>query len=386
MPGPFKVFRPLMLVIPRGVEKEVRWRNDKRGVYGIELRLDDESYVDFDFSDWIAEDGTIRTLVPAKSISPIQIDDFRVGITGIQASSIFAKWYDTTFTPRLVIEGWQRHGNLIPFDEIVPNLIYRDVALMHDYRYTCMFPSWDVCLTLPVYLLLCEDIPDFEVRLSDVTELGDQIRKSLKGISAGRKQREVEYQNLESFLEKLHSLEDELSLALNAIRSGYDVRFGERGGPDLYVNSVPCELKSRFPVTDGEDIEVRVPENFTILDIYRLFILEIKQAERALRKSRIFFNNLSRTGAGMAYTAASDQERKKGKPPFRGFYEMQTSLRVMIHLALELQKEGEKAIVPYTRYVGPDSRYMIPIPIPLTKFQEAKELEYPRGRNRSSST
>lgn len=381
---PFKVFRPLLLVIPKGVKEELRWRNDKRGVYGIELRLDGRSYVDFDFSDWIAEDGTIRPLLPTESISPKQIDDFRVGIRGIQASSIFTKWYDTTFTPKLIIEGWRRHGDLIPFDEIVPNLIYRDVVLMHDYRYTCMFPSWDVSLTLPAYLLLCEDIPGFEARLSDATELGDQIRKSLKGISARRRRGKAEYQKLELFLEKLHSLEDELSLALNVLRSGYDVRFGERGGPDLYVNSVPCEQKSRFPTTDGRDIEVRVPEGFTTLDIYRLFVLEVKQTGKAFRKSKIFFNNLSRTGAGMAYTAAVDRERKKGKPPFRGFYEMHASLRAMIHLALELQKEWGKIIVPYTRYVGPDSRYMIPIPIPLTKYQEVMELERPHGKNRFS--
>ncbi|TET91587.1 MAG: hypothetical protein E3J35_02440 [Methanomassiliicoccales archaeon] len=386
IPAPFKVFRPLRLAIAKGVKEELRWRNDKRGVYGIELRLDGRSCIDFDFSDWIAEDGTIRRLLPTESISPIQIDDFQVGIRGIQASSITAKWYDTTFTPRLIIEGWRRHGDLIPFDEIVPNLIYRDIVLMHDYRYTCILPSWDVSLTLPAYLLLCEDIPGFEARLSDVTELGDQIRKSLKDISARRRRGKAVYQNLELFLEKLHALEDELSLALNVLRSGCDVRFGERGGPDLYVNSIPCEQKSRFPMTDGRDIEVRVPEGFTIVDVYRLFVLEVKQTKRAFRKSGIFFNNLSRTGAGMAYTEAVDRERKKGKPASRGIAEMQTSLRVMIHLALDLQKEWGKVIVPYTRYVGPDSRYTIPIPIPLTKYQEVMELERPHGRNRSSPT
>jgi hypothetical protein len=247
-----------------------------------------------------------------------------------------------------------------------------------------MFPSWDVCLTLPAYLHLCEDIPGFEARLSDVTELGDQIRKSLKGISAKRGEERAEYQNLELFLEKLHALEDELSLALSILRSGYEVRFGERGGPDLYVNSIPCEQKSRFPTTDGKDIKVRVPERFTIVDVYRLYLLEVKQTPRAFRKSRIFFNNLSRTGAGMAYTEAVDWERTKGKPPLRGIAEMETNLRVMIHLALDLQKEWKKVIVPYTRYVGPDSRYTIPIPIPLAKYQEVMEMEHPRSKSRSS--
>jgi len=374
----------LYLAIPRKVKEEFRWRNDKRGVYGIELRLDGRSCIDFDFSDWITEGGTIRHLFPTESISPIQIDESRVGIQGIQASSIISNWYDTTFTPGLIVEGWRRHGDLIPFEEIVPHLIYRDIVLMHDYHYTCMLPSWDVSLTLPAYLLLCEDIPGFEARLSVITELGDQVRKSLKGLSAKRSRQGAKYQDLQLFLEKLHALEDELSLALNIRRSGYEVRFGERGGPDLYVNSIPSEQKSRFPMTDGSDIEVKLPEGFTIIDVYRLFVLEVKQAEKALRKSGIFFHNLSRTGAGMAYTEAVNRERVKGQSSSFGIGGMQAGLRMMIHLALALQTEWGKVIFPYTKYVGPDSRYTIPIPIPLTKYLEVMGLEHQRPPIRST--
>jgi len=128
---------------------------------------------------------------------------------------------------------------------------------------------------------------------------------------------------------------------------------------------------------------VRVPEGFTIVDIYRLFVMEVKQTEKAFRRSDIFFNNLSRTGAGMAYTEVVDREGTKGKPPSRGIARIHPNFRLMIHLALALQKEWGKVIVPYTRYMGPDSRYRIPIPIPLSKYQEVMELERPSGKNRS---
>ncbi len=311
------------------------------------------------------------------SVHPTQIDEFRVGVEGIQASSVIAKWYDPTFTPGLIIEGWRRHGGLIPFEQIVPHLIHRDVVLMHDYFYTCILPSWDVCLTLPAYMLLCEDIPGLKARLAYLTELGDQVRTSLKVLSDKRGRGGTRYNDLQAFLEKLHALEDELSLALNIHRSGCDVRFGERGGPDLFVNSVPCEQKSRFPTTDGSDVEVKLPEGYTIIDVYRLFVLEVKKTQRAFRKSGIYFNNLSRTGAGMAYAAAVDRERKEEKSPVRGIAGIQASLPLMIHLALALQREWDKVIVPYTRYTGPDSRYTIPVPIPLPKYQEVMELERP---------
>ena len=377
VPGPFKVFRPLYLALPKDVKDEVCWHRDVRGVYGIELRLNGVSCIDFDFSDWISEDGTVRDPTPSRSISPVCLDETRIGIDGIQASSIITRWYDKDFGPKLIVEGWRRHEGLLPFQEILPHLIHRDVVLMHDYRYTCMLPSWDVCITLPAYLLLCEEIPGFRSRLSVATELGDQIRKSMRGLSSARSWGLAEYGGLESFLEKLHALEDELSLALNAHRSGYNVHFGERGGPDLYVNSVPCEQKSRFPTTSGEDIEVRLPEGYTVVDVYRLLVMEVKQAERALAKSAIYFNNLSRTGAGMAYTETIARERKKRDSPERILAVAHASPRVMIRLALELQQEWKKVIVPYTRYVGPDSRYTMPIPIPLAKYQEVMALERP---------
>ena len=373
---PFKVFRPLYLAIPPGVKREISWRTDKRGVFGIELRLDGESLINFDFSDWITEDGTIRHLFSTEPISPVEIDASRVGIQGVRASSIVSTWYDATFTPKVIVEGWRRHGNLIPFGEIVPHLIHRDVVLMHDYRYTCMLPSWDVCLTLPAYLLFCADISGFETRLSVLTELGDQIRKSLKGLTGERIRGRAKFEDAQQFLEKLHALEDELSLALTLFRAGFSVRFGERGGPDLYVNSVPCELKSRFPTNDGTDVEVHVPEGYTILDVYRLFILEVKKAEEALAKSRIFLANLSRTGAGMAYTEAVVQEKRSVDPSARKYAHLQADLRVMTALALGLQKKHGKLILPYTRYVGPDSRYTSPFPISLAKYQEAIATEH----------
>jgi len=327
----------------------------------------------------------IRRPLPTESISPKRIDDSRVGIRGIQASSIIAKWYDTAFTPELIVEGWQRHAGLIPFGEIVPHLVHRDVVLMHDYYYTCMLPSWDVCLTLPAYMLLCEDVPGFKDRLSYVSELGDQVRTSLKILSAESGPGGARYDNLEAFLEKLHALEDELSLALSLHRSGFDVRFGERGGPDLFVNSVPCEQKSRFPLNDGTDIEVKVPDGYTIIDVYRLFILEVKKTRPAFKKAGVYFTNLSRTGAGMAYTEAVSKEKKGGRAPSRTIAKLHKEFRVIIHLALDFQKEWGKVIVPYTRYVGPDSSYTIPIPIPLAKYEEVISLERPGHQHQNGS-
>ncbi len=57
---------------------------------------------------------------------------------------------------------------------------------------------------------------------------------------------------------------------------------------------------------------------------------------------------------------------------------------MMIHLALALQTEWGKVIFPYTKYVGPDSRYTIPIPIPLTKYLEVMGLEHQRPPIRST--
>lgn len=283
-----------------GRTMNVRCKRGQYGLDGIWIEVNSEIVMRYDFSSAYRIEGTTLVLDIKESYSPSAGDFKHIGTTELPDSFINICWYEKDVDAHMAVEAWKEYEKHIPFSKLTGYLVARDVMLGKIWHYLNAVPSWDVCLTLPLYMKLCEDIPGFESRIKKATEIGDQIRGSAEKLNEHLKKKTFRPQLLDNLLEKIHSLSDELELAYNIKKLGYDIKFGDVEQPDYFINDFPAEHKSRFPDIKSV-ISIDLPSHFDYYKALQELVFEIKGTKKGLKKAEIYFNNLSRLVTAMKF-------------------------------------------------------------------------------------
>lgn len=217
------------------------------GASGISVETNNERIIYCDYS--CAYEIKNTTLMPKLELqyTTIKINQNCVGLKELPESFIDLRWYENTIDPNTLLEGWDNYKNILPIEDITAYLILRDILLLNLSRFINISPSWDVCLKLSLYVELFKDIPGFLEKLSIPTDLGDQFRGNTEPIRKCLQSGTLKSDMLDRILELMHSLSDELEVAYNIKKLGYDIQFRGKGEPDYLINNVPAEHKSRFP-------------------------------------------------------------------------------------------------------------------------------------------
>jgi len=365
-----KTFRPLIIV--GRYDRTIRFKV-KRGEHGIDGMLwevNDNIVFRYDFSNAYRIEGTTLILNVEKTYTPIIVNSEHVGIRELNDSVINLKWFEKDVNSNLVIDGWRKYKDVIPFNQITGYFVARDVLLSKVYHFISSFPSWEICLTLPMYMKLTEKIDGFENRLRVATEIGDQIRNSTERLKHHILNGTFTPDLLDDLLVKMHSLADELALAYHIKKSGYDIRFGDKGEADFFIrwqdNEIPCEHKSRFPDISSV-INMKLPEKFDYPKALKDIILEVKKTKKALKKSEIFFNNLSRVVSAIKFAYAVEMNRYGPGAEYFNFSDMFANFKIMM-LSVILFHEKGKVVVPYIKLVSSDPKIIAPFPVPEKAF------------------
>jgi hypothetical protein len=303
-----------------------------------------------------------------EAYKPKKYSDHHIGIDEIAESYMSTKILEKGVTSDVVIDGWNQYNRIIPFDRIIKFLIARDVYLLKlpKLKYGGSTPSWDVCISLAMYLKLCEKIENFEEKLHSATEVGDHIRGNLQKLDGDIRKGDYFSKHLMPLLQSLHSLNDELELAYNMSKQGYHIRFGGRGNPDYFIDSIAIEQKSRFPRLEHMFKE-KLPSNFQYIEALRDLILEIKQHKKGLSRSSIFFYNMSRLVEGFKFYASTELMKMGSNAKSFNFADMFSDFDIMMKCVHIFLKQG-KVIMPYIKLYSLDPKITCPFPISEDAF------------------
>jgi hypothetical protein len=330
--------------------------------------VNDETIVKYDISANYEIHDKVLEVKLEEVYNPKKYSDYHVGISGIAESYISTKILEREIPSDVVIDGWNQYDRMIPFDRIIKFLIARDVFLLKVPRlkYVGSAPSWDVCISLAMYLRLCERIENFEAKLHTATEVGDQIRGNLKMLDSDIQKGDYFSKHLLPLLHSMHSLNDELELAYNIHRLGYNVRFGGRGEPDYFIDNVAIEQKSRFPELEHM-FRKNLPSNFQYAEALKDLVLEIKQHKKGLSRSDIFFCNMSRLVEGFKFYASTQLTKVGPNAGSFNFADMFNDFDIMMKCVYIFLKSG-KVAVPYVKLYSLDPKITCPFPIPEEAF------------------
>lgn len=356
-----KVFRPVMIRGKYDKTLNLRFRKGEYGIDAVWLESAGETVMIYDLSSAYRVDGSTLVLCMEETYSPAVMDSKHVGLKELPNSFINVSWYEKDFDARIVPEVWNIQQKLIPYSRLAGYLVARDAILARVGRYLSAIPSWDVCLTLPIQIKLCEDIPGIKSRIERVSEIGDQIRGSANRLDKHLKNGTFRPQLLDDLLQKIHSLSDELDLAYNMKKLGYDVRFGDEGEPDFIINGIPAELKSRFPSLESL-ARTDIPSTFGFSDAQKDLVMEVRGVKKGLRKADIYFCNLTRVFAAMRFHYAVEMTRYGSEKEGFNFSDMFYDFDVMMLAVMKFRERG-KVVVPYIKPICSDPRIIMPFPI-----------------------
>jgi len=357
-----RIFRPLVIVGKYDKTINIKTKMGSYGVDGKWIEINGETAIKNDFSTAYEIDGTTLVLKIEDSYTPFISNSKHIGIKEFGESIINIWWYEKDIDPSLVIDGWNKYKNIVPFDKIVGYLISRDLILAKICKFINAIPSWDICLILPLYMKLCQEIPGFEDRIRIATEIGDQIRGNLNKLDKHIRNKTFKPQMLDTLLEKLHSLSDELELAYNINKLGYEISFGGRGEPDYVINGIYAEQKSRFPLLNPFE-KIDISSNFNYSDVLNELILEVKNVKEGLKRAEIYFNNLSRVIPALKFHYVVEMTRHGLGADSFNFSDMFCDFKTMMSSAMKFHKKG-KVVVPYIKPICSDPKIIAPFPIP----------------------
>lgn len=356
----------------------------KRGKYGIDgflCCLNREVVVRYDLSKNYQIENKVFNIKLEEEYAPKKHSDYHVGIDNVADSYMSTRILEKDVTSDIVIDGWSQYADSIHLNKIIKYLVARDVCLfkLGNYflkpglNYGAVTPSWDVCISLAAYLKLCENIGNFETRLHEATEMGDQIRGNFQKLNGEiikgtfvqvHASRLMISEHLDQLLRSLHTLNDELELAYNLAKVGYDVEFGERGEPDYIIGNIPAEQKSRFPEFD-QIVKEKKSTSFQYAEALEDLVREIKKSRKALSEAEIYFCNLSRLETALTFYAATELEKIDEFTRFDNM--MKRAFTVL---------EKERVVIPYLKLYSFDPKILgLPIPKNINKLIQREKTQ-----------
>ena len=353
-------------------------KRSETGIDGILFDVNDEVVVKYDISqNYEIQDGLLEIKLE-ESYAPRKYSDHQVGIDNVAESYMSTKILEKGINSDAVIDGWTRYDEIIPLGRIVKFLIARDIYLfklpplklprmnLPKFKYAGLTPSWDVCISLAMYLRLCEKIGNFEEKLLAATDIGDQIRGNLEKLDSEIRRGDYFSKHLDPLLQSLHSLNDELELAYNIGQHGLNIRFGGRGEPDYFIENIAIEQGSRFPELE-HIFEEKLPSSFQYAEVLRDLIFEIKQYKKRLSRSNVFFYNVSRLIKSLRFYAGTELAKMGPNANSFNFADMFIDFGIMMKTIFIFLERG-KVIVPYIKHYSIDPKIMCPFPIPEDVF------------------
>lgn len=361
-----RMFRKPLVLTNCRVSSQVK--KGKNGIDGVLFDVDGETIIRYDISQNYQIQNGILEIKLEESYRPRKYSDHQVGFNAAMKSSMSTKILETGVSSDIAIDGWNRYDKVIPLDKIVKFLIARDIYLLKipKLKYAGATPSWDVCISLAMYLKLCEKIENFEEKLHVATEIGDQIRGNLKKLDREIRSGRYFSRYMVHLLQSLHSLHDELELAYNISKLGYNLKFGRRGEPDYFIGDIAVEQKSRFP--EFKNIfDKKLPLDFHYNEALRDLVFEIKQPKKALSKADVFFYNVSRLIKSFKFYAGTELGKMGPNADSFNFADMFSNFHVMMKSVFIFLEKG-KVVVPYVKPYSINPKIICPFPIPEDAF------------------
>lgn len=160
-----RMFRkPLTLT---NCQYSIQVKRSKTGINGILFNVNGEIVIKYDISQNYKIQNGILDIKLEEEYSPKKYSIHQVGIDNVAESYMSTKILEKDTTSDVVIDGWNQYVDIIPLDKVVKFLIARDIYLLRlsKPQYAGSTPSWDVCISLAMYLRLCEKIENFEEKL-----------------------------------------------------------------------------------------------------------------------------------------------------------------------------------------------------------------------------
>lgn len=344
-------------------------KRSENGVDGILFNVNDEVVVKYDISRNYRIQNKVLHVLLEEEYHPKKYSNHQVGIDNVAESYLSTKIFEPDVPSDLVIDGWNHYGEIIPLDRVVKFLIARDIYALKipKWRFAGATPSWDVCISLAVYLKLCEKIEGFEEKLRVATEIGDQIRGNLRKLDTEVSKGNYFSDYLTQLMRSLHSLNDELELAYNLCNHGWDIKFGGRGEPEYFTGSAAIEQKSRFPMLEHV-LKENYPSNLLYSRALKDVVYEIKQYKRGLRKANIFFYNVSRLVKGLTFYAGTEIKKMGSEAATFNLADVFSDFNIMMKCILAIAKE-EKVVIPYVKPYSINPKIICALPIPEKEFR-----------------
>jgi hypothetical protein len=103
-----------------------------------------------------------------KLYTPMIHDSHYIGFDKLPNFILDLEWYEKDIDARMYLNSWQKYSDKMNLSKLMAFLIYGDATIMNEClklrcKYPLITPSWDVCIFLPYYLKLCENIPGHEI-------------------------------------------------------------------------------------------------------------------------------------------------------------------------------------------------------------------------------
>ena len=115
-----------------------------------------------------------------KPYAPKILESHYIGVNELPNFILNLDWYERDIDAQIILNSWQEYGEKMNLSKLMAFLIYRDAKIMKECldlgcKYPLVTPSWDICIFLPYYLKLCENIPGHEIKLKRAGEVVKQI-------------------------------------------------------------------------------------------------------------------------------------------------------------------------------------------------------------------
>ena len=343
-------------------------KKSKNGVDGVLFNVNGEVVIKYDISQNYRIQNKILDVRLEEEYRPKRYSNHQVGIDNVAESYLSTKIIEPGVTSDVVVDGWNQYNEIIPLNRIVKFLIARDIYALKipEWKFAGSTPSWDICISLAMYLKLCEKIERFEEKLHVATEIGDHIRGNLRKLDNEVRKGNYFSDYLNQLMKSLHSLNDELELAYIISKHGYDIKFGGRGEPDYFISNTTVEQKSRFPKLE-HIFEEKLPSNFHYAKALKDLIYEIKQYKRGLKKADVFFYNVSRLVKGFKFYAGTEITKMGPEGTSFSLADIFSDFDIMMKSIFIFLKEG-KVVVPYVKLYSISPKIICTFPIPEKAF------------------
>jgi len=346
-------------------------KKSETGIDGVLFNINGEVVIKYDISQNYEIQKGILGIKLEEKYNLKKYSFHQVGIDNVSESFVSTKILEKVVSSDVVIDGWNKYVDIIPLDKIVKFLIARDIFLLKLSRpkYAGSTPSWDVCISLAMYLRLCEKIENFEEKLHMATDIGDHIRGNLRKLDVDIQKGDYFSKHLVPLLQSLHKLTDELELAYHLSEQGYNIRFGSRGEPDYFIGDIPIEQKSRFPKLE-DFFKQKLPRDLPYIEALKDLIFKTKQHRKGLSRSEIFFCNVSRLVEAFNFYASTELTKSSFNATSFNLADVYGNFGIVMRNVSILLERG-KAIVPYVKLYSIDPK-IIGFPISEDAFNAIK--------------